>query len=274
MDNKENNINEEFEIFDEVHQNQLDDIVLEKYEKKEKLKKIAIIAGSILVVFLIVIFIVKLVTDSSSAPQDTLVEEQIPQEISTQQEPQVNNEYEEEVPVINEEAESDTELNSVIQEVMKKEQNLAQNEIKPAVPSKNSASTTKVKETTVKMNKVTAKPNIAKTTKKTKNIEKTSNRPKKTATAATKTSRPKVVKTAANGHYYIQVGAFMKYDPDKRFLAKIKSHGYEYKIKEFDKNGIKIKRVYIGPFADRSSAKKALASIKKTIASGAFIVRL
>ena len=286
MENKENNINEEFEILDEIHQNQLDDIVLEKYEKKEKLKKIALISGSILVIFLIVIFIVKLVTDNSSAPQDTLVEEQITQEIDKQtqsqnnenptENPEESSKYNEEVPVINEEAGSDNELNSVIQEVMKKEQTLAQNESKQALTPKNIPATSAAKEKTKP--KHIAKKSEATKQKAAKKSKNTQNKPNKSQKVATTIPvhkpKPKAVKTAVTGHYYIQVGAFLKYDPDKRFLNKIKSHGYRYKIKEFEKNGMKIKRVYIGPFSDRASARQALVSIKKTIASGAFIVRL
>ncbi len=266
MENKEN-INEEFETLEELHHNELDDIVLEKYEKKEKLKRYAIIGGAVIVIFFIVFYIVKVITDSSSAPQDTLVEEQVIQSSASNEVSE--EEGFEEVPVIAEESqknqeptEEKDELNSVIKEVLSKEKKLAKEE---AVATQTKTPPLSKPQPSAKS--VTPKP-------KTKPATIAKSTPKKATTQHKSTKKSAPSKVDSHGSYYVQVGAFLKYDPDKNFLAKIKRSGYNYIIKEFHINGQKIKRVYIGPYSSKSSALKQLRTIKRTIASNAFITRL
>jgi DedD protein len=261
------NLNEEFEALDELHKNELDDIVLEKYEKKEKLKKYAIVAGSLLAFFFVVVMIVKVVSDSSSAPQDSLVEEQIAQ----QTEPDMADEEFEEVPVVAQEenVSGEESLDSVIKEVLSKEQALALNEKSAQKPIQETPKQTSEKKTekSAKRSKTTAQ-------KPKTNEKKPVTTTKKAKSSQIKQKPKSVIKATPSGHYFIQVGAFLKQDPDKKFLAKIKSNGFHYVIKTFNKNGKVIKRVYIGPFQTKNEAKKALPKVKKTITSGAFVVRL
>jgi len=97
--------------------------------------------------------------------------------------------------------------------------------------------------------------------------------------------KPEVKKTyekkvyAKKGKYYIQVAALMKYaKPNKKFLALIKKHGYNYKIYPVTviKNGkkIKINKLLIGPFASKNEAKKELVKVKKQITQNAFIFKV
>ena len=247
------NFNDEFDSLEELHNNELDDIVLEKYEKKERIKRYAIIGGSIILIFIIVISIVKIVSDSSSAPQDRLVEEQ---PIESVEEDEFEN-----VPIIaQEESEpkENEEINSVIKEVLNKEkvlqksQNPKQN---PEVASKKQQPQNKEpKAEHVKKEPVKAALKEVKKTKKP--VKKPVN---KTVTA--------------KGRYYIQVGAFSKY-PDKKFLQKLEQNGFNYVIKEFEINGKKIKRVYVGPFATKKEAQKALKKVRAKINKDAFVKRL
>ncbi len=240
---------ETLEDLEELHNDELDDIVLEKYEKKNKIKKYLLIGGSIFLIFVIVISIVKIVTDSSSAPQEALIEtEQSSQEISSE-------ENFEEVPIVSkEEKPSDEEFQKVINDVMKKEEKIATKPEQPPVASARPSVTPKAKpaaKSAPTHQAATAKP-VAKPKPKPKSAPK---------------AKPK-------GDFYVQVGAFLHYDPNSAFLKKIKRSGFGYVIKEYTINGKKIKRVYIGPFASRKEAARYLPKIKKTISKNAFITKV
>ncbi|BCD61930.1 DedD protein [Nitratiruptor sp. YY08-26] len=247
-----------FEDLEELHTNELDDIVLEKYEKKNKIKRYLLISGSLLLIFLIVLSIVKMISDSSSAPQESLVETQ---EVPTQQEQLSEPSNMQEVPIIEEDTikKEESEISQVINEVMKKEKEIAatnqneppQRKIIPSHPVEKKVQTKPV----VKPKKVAKETKKALTKTPPKHTKKTQ----------------QVVKT---GSYYIQVGAFLKYYPDKAFLKKIKKAGFNYIIKEVISNGKKIRRVYIGPFQSRKEASKYLGKVRSKISKNAFITRI
>ncbi len=73
---------------------------------------------------------------------------------------------------------------------------------------------------------------------------------------------------------YVQVGSFSKYEPNKKFLKSITSKGYKYKYHKIIRKGKTINKVLVGPFYSDSETKKALRDIRKSIESGAFIVKL
>ncbi|BBG65399.1 membrane protein [Hydrogenimonas sp.] len=83
---------------------------------------------------------------------------------------------------------------------------------------------------------------------------------------------PKTAKTkAATGGYYIQVGAFFRYPPDKKFLDSIRRENLNYIIVEGKKSGKPYKKVLVGPYQSRSAAKKDLERVKKRINQNAYI---
>ncbi len=239
---------ETLQDLEELHNDELDDIVLEKYEKKNRIKKYLLIGGSIFLIFVIVISIVKIVTDSSSAPQEALIETEQPS-------PELSSEENfEEVPILSKEEETnDEEFKKVIENVIKKEEKIAMVESKQqAVPSLHSSIAPKIKPETKQQQ--TSSHQVA---------------------AVAPPPEPKApTSKAQRSDIYIQVGAFLHYDPDSAFLKKIKKSGFEYIIKEFNINGKKIKRVYIGPFASRKEAAKHLPKIKETISKNAFITKV
>ena len=85
--------------------------------------------------------------------------------------------------------------------------------------------------------------------------------------------KPKVVaptKVATSGAYYIQVGSFSKYAPNKKFLKSITNLNYKYqyhKVKNLNK-------VLIGPFSTRKAAQDARRTIRAKIEPGAFLIKL
>ncbi len=253
---KKEHFNETLEDLEELHDDELNDIVLEKYEKKNKIKRYLLIGGSIFLIFIIVISIVKIVTDSSSTPQEALVE----MESSSMSEVSSEDNFEE-VPIVSkeEEKQSDEEFKKVIDDVMR------QGAAAPnaAVPARHLAAS--------HATPTTQRPKPKSTTKKAP----THTPPPQPVHKPKPKPKPKPAPTIHHsGNIYIQVGAFLHYDPNSAFLQKIKKSGFEYKIKEFVINGKRIKRVYIGPFASRQEATKYLPKIRKTISKNAFITKV
>jgi len=71
--------------------------------------------------------------------------------------------------------------------------------------------------------------------------------------------------------YYIQVGAFFSYPPDKKFLKTIIKEKLSYIIVRGEKNGKTYEKVMIGPYPSRKKAKEALPVIRKRINQNAYI---
>jgi DedD protein len=82
--------------------------------------------------------------------------------------------------------------------------------------------------------------------------------------APTKTKRSKT---------YIQVSAMTKYQPNHRFLKKLKSEGYEYKLHEVMIKNRKIIKVLVGPYDTQKNLSGALKQIRKNI-KDAFVYRV
>ena len=85
-----------------------------------------------------------------------------------------------------------------------------------------------------------------------------------------KTSVKTKVAHVQTGHYYIQVGSFSRYKPNKKFLKSITNLGYHYK---YHKVG-SLTKVLIGPFNTSAKAKSARRKIRAKIEPGAFLVKL
>ena len=77
-------------------------------------------------------------------------------------------------------------------------------------------------------------------------------------------------KPAVKGNYYVQVGSFGRFAPDKKFLQKITSHGYTYIIHKA--NGLT--KVLVGPYSTDKAARKDLRVIRSKIEPGAFLSRI
>ncbi len=218
--------------------NELDDIILDKKDKNLDIKKIALLAGSAILLLIIVISIVKI----TSGDNETENEDFFATETTTPTEEKIDEDYKQ-VPIIKEEAvEPEEKIEKIVEEVIEEQKN---ENLQKATPAKEFD-----KEPVEK-------------TKQTKEIQKKS-----------KINDKETYKTIAKGEYYIQVGAFYKFSPDKKFLDKIQKNGYDYIIKTVIKSGSEVKKVLIGPFETRTKAKKALSNIKKTIKKDAFIVRI
>ncbi|WP_457748991.1 SPOR domain-containing protein [Sulfurimonas sp.] len=80
--------------------------------------------------------------------------------------------------------------------------------------------------------------------------------------------------TKATVQYYIQVGSFAKYEPNKKFLKSITDLGYKYKYHKVTRNAKTLNKVLIGPFRTQKEADDAKRVIRAKIEPGAFLVKL
>ena len=85
----------------------------------------------------------------------------------------------------------------------------------------------------------------------------------------------KIKPVATSGvKYYIQVGSFSKYAPNKKFLKSISDLGYNYEFRKVIKSTKTLNKVLVGPFNTPTSAKDARRILRAKIEPGAFLVKL
>jgi len=74
--------------------------------------------------------------------------------------------------------------------------------------------------------------------------------------------------------YYVQVGSFSKYEPNKEFLHSITKLGYKYKYHTVTVNSKSINKVLVGPFNSHQDAKNARRTLRSKVEPGAFLFKL
>lgn len=84
-------------------------------------------------------------------------------------------------------------------------------------------------------------------------------------------SKPKV---ATKGSYYVQVGSFTRFEPNKQFLASINTQGFSYKYHKATVKGKSVNKVLVGPFATEKEARSALKTVRAKIEKGAFLTKI
>ncbi len=82
------------------------------------------------------------------------------------------------------------------------------------------------------------------------------------------------VKTTSTGSYYIQVGSFSKYEPNKKFLKSITDKGFNYKYHKVTQNSKTLNKVLVGPFPTDKEARDNLRTIRSSIEAGAFVTKI
>lgn len=98
--------------------------------------------------------------------------------------------------------------------------------------------------------------------------------PQKEPVVATKKETTQKPQVTSSIKYYIQVGSFSKYEPNKKFLKSIKDLGYAYKYHKVTRNGKTLNKVLVGPFTTQKEANDAKRVIRAKIEPGAFLVKL
>jgi hypothetical protein len=86
---------------------------------------------------------------------------------------------------------------------------------------------------------------------------------------ASKDMQKLLSKYKSSTSYHINVYAFKTYPPSKKYLQKIKDLGYDYKFVKVND----LTKVYVGNFASKQEASKALHVIKKNLEKNAYITK-
>ncbi len=81
-------------------------------------------------------------------------------------------------------------------------------------------------------------------------------------------------KSTTGKQFYVQVGSFSRLKPSSAFLKKVEQNGFSYSYHQVKRNGTTVNKVLIGPFKNEAAARKALGKIRKTIESGAFLLKV
>lgn len=219
--------------------NELNDIILNKGTSANSNKKIILAVATLGIILIIVVM---LMNSLSSSGTDNLPQAALPPQPQTQTVAQNNDEeplFEDvEVEQDTPQPKSDAELTQIAQKL--KKQSNVEEVANPVTPPK--ATPKKVVKTAV-AKKESPKKAIKKVAKKT---------------------------VVTHGKYYIQVGSFSKYKPNKKFLHSITNLGYHYsyhKVKSINK-------VLVGPFNSRQEATAAKRTLRAKVEPGAFLVKL
>lgn len=219
--------------------NELNDIILDKGGSSSSNKKIILAVATLGVILIIVVMLMNSLTSSGTdnLPQAVLPPQpQITPNNTMQEEPLF-----EEVNVVQENS-SDANLAQIAQKL--KQESLQEERIEPKTII------TKVKPkkelVPVKSSRIIAQP---KTTTKHKQVQKAF-------------------------LYYVQVGSFSKYAPNKKFLASITKLGYTYEYHTVTIKSKSINKVLVGPFHSQEEAKDARRILRSKIEPGAFLFKL
>lgn len=223
--------------------NELSDIVLNKGGSANSNKKIILAIATLGVVLIVVVM---LMNSINSQGTNNLPQAVIPPEPKAQQNSDMELEKEplfEEVEVIQDNGATDQDLDQIAKKL--KEQSSDEEEVVESVKTESKASTKPV--TTAKVTTAKEKPVVTKTVKKVS-----------------------VPTTTHAGVYFIQVGSFSKYTPNKKFLNSITNLGYKYSYHKVDN----INKVLVGPFKSRTEANNAKKVLRAKVEPGAFLVKL
>ncbi len=221
--------------------NELGDIILNKGNKEGGSKKVILAAATLGIILIVVVLLMNTLSNDNqnNLPQSALPPK--PAKESLEADVQKEEPLFEDVEVIDEKGDSEDEkLEKIAREL--KEQSITEEPVVEEVASSKS----EVKHTQQKQ-AVTKKATPAKTTPK---------------------------KSVAKGEYYIQVGSFSKYKPNKKFLTSIKKAGYNYTFHKATVHGRSVTKVLVGPFRSEREARNALSKIRKRIEKGAFLTKI
>jgi len=216
--------------------NELNDIILDKGTPANSNKKIILAVATLGVILIIVIMLMNSLNSNSN---DNLPQAVLPPEPKAQVTQDNDNEpLFEDITI-----EEDVDTNANLDQIAKK---LKEDSFK--------------EETIIEEKPVVVKEEV-KVVEKPKPVVKKVTPKKKETTRDT---------TVITGYYYIQVGSFSKYEPNKKFLNSITRLGFNYKYH----NVGKMNKVLVGPFKTKKEALSAKRVLRSKVEPGAFLVNL
>ena len=224
--------------------NELNDIILNKGSGTNNNKKIVL---AIATLGIILIIVVMLMNSLSSNKTQNLPQAVLPPKPNSQTASQEQKEpLFEEVAVVHEDSRDNDNLDKIAKKL--KEESSAVTEIKEEKP---------IVKRTVKTAPKTIKKSVQKKVIK-----------------HNKHYVQKKPKTRTKRYYYIQVGSFSRYAPNKKFLKSITDLGYKYRYHKVTKNSKTINKVLVGPFKTRDRANKAKRVLHSKVVAGAFVTKI
>ncbi len=214
--------------------NELNDIILNKGSSSAGNKKIILAVATLGVVLIIVVMLMNTLTSNGT---DNLPQAVLPPQPQKEVKTQNDEPLFEDVTVVQESAPESTSLDEIAQ---------------------------KLKEESSKENLQTVEQESVKAAPETPKVVETK----------TVVTKPKAVAAASSGEYYIQVGSFAKYEPNKKFLDSILNLGYKYKFHKVTVNSKTLNKVLVGPFNNEAEAREALIPVRKSVEAGAFLTKI
>jgi DedD protein len=231
--------------------NKLSDIVLKKGNDSSSGKKIILAVATLGAILIVVVM---LMNTLSSNEENNLPKAILPPEPISISKQALNEEpLFEDVNVVQEDSISDESLTEIAQKLKQESINEKEQVIEVSEPE------VIIQTRQIKQAKQTTK--VAK--------EVVTKKPKKNVQ---KKQAEKAEKKAPTGtrKFYIQVGSFSTYAPNKKFLDSITTKGYKYKFYKVKT----LNKVLVGPFKTEKEARNALRVIRKDIEAGAFLTKI
>ena len=226
--------------------NELNDIILNKGGPVNNNKKIILAVATLGVILIVVVMLMNSLTSTGT---DNLPQTPLPPEPKSQAIHDMKNEpLFEEVAVIEEESQNTDNLDEIARKLKEESQEAQVQEVE-----------------------IIEEPVVAKVKKVVMAKPKPVVKPKPKPKPVVKTTIPT---TTSKNYYYIQVGSFSKYAPNKKFLSSITNMGYKYKFHKVSRNGKSTNKVLVGPFKSSVIAKDARRVLRAKVEPGAFLIKL
>jgi DedD protein len=224
--------------------NELNDIILNKGNSSTGNKKIILAVAALGIILIVVVMLMNTLTSSGT---DNLPQAALPPETQERTSTQVDDSFFEKVDVVKEDKEDQKDEESVSLDAIAqklKEENI--------IEETQAATQESVKANTDETKKIQTKEEVVESV----------------------TIQPQTESKNLSNAYYIQVGSFAKYEPNKKFLDSILKLGYKYKFHKVTIDSRTFNKVLVGPFNSEAEAREALAPIKKSIEAGAFLIKI
>jgi len=224
--------------------NELNDIILNKGGSTTNNKKIILAVATLGVILIIVVVLMNTLTSNGT---DNLPQAILPPEPKAQTVQKIQEEaLFEEVEIVQEISETNDSLDKIAKRLKEESQIQEPEVIAPPVVKK---------VVPVAKTKKVATPKVI----------------------TPKVAMPKVqatVNSNSSSGYYIQVGSFSKYEPNKKFLKSIIDLGYSYKYHKVTKDSKTLNKVLVGPFSTTTQAKDARRILRAKVEPGAFLTKI
>ncbi|MDO4673632.1 SPOR domain-containing protein [Campylobacter sp.] len=264
----------------EKKNNEFDDIILEKSNKNEKIKKILLRVIALVILFLVVMIVMRLINGDEASEDNILPSEPTSVQTSENDGGEFQN-----MPIVQDELEDQFDL---LRRQIQNDANESAGATQSTVAEENfTMPPTAALEEQSPKTEAAPKTETAQTEQPVKaappKTEKPKPAPKTETKASPKASDAKELFKDVNATplhasglplgIYVQIFSVSNVDQKSKELAAVKAKGYTYKLYKTTVNGKEITKILIGPFAKDKIAGE-LAKIRQELAKDAFSFEL